>query len=138
MELKQFLLDLDFEEEQIEECIDLEQEEFFDLEYNSSIYQENLVFMKTEFDDYFILQMFSIFSSVFMCSDFKEMLDNIKNQFNTDMWGTLIQYEWNETGESSVFELMDTLEIGYFEANLPIVCNKVRSLWVSDYSDEEL
>lgn len=46
------------------------------------------------------------YNAVFMRRDFGEMLNQIEKQFETDMWGTLIQYEWNETGESSVFYLM--------------------------------
>ena len=117
---------------------DMELADEYDIELNGSIYEKNITLLKDEFDDEFIVDMFLCYNEVLLCSDFAEMLHLIKKQFDTDMWGTLIQYEWNETGESSVFHLMDVLEVDYFAAHLAEVCDKVRSLWVNDYGDDEL
>lgn len=78
------------------------------------------------------------YNSVLLRSDFGEMIDQIKKQRDTGMWETLIQYEWNETGESSAFHLMAVFEIDYFESHLAAVCDKVHSLWINDYGDAEL
>ncbi len=123
----------------IDDCrFDFELIDEDDIECFDNLYKNNISTLKEEFDDGFILDMFVVYNTVFMRSDFEEMICQIEEQFDTDMWGTLIQYEWYETGESSVFKLMDNLEIGYFESNLADVCAKVRSVWVSDYGDDEL
>ena len=110
----------------------------YDIESNGSIYEKNITLLKDEFDDCFIVDMFLYYNDVLLRSDFEEKLRQIEKQFDTDMWGTLIQYEWSEKGESSVFYLMDVLNVGYFEAHLAEVCDKVRSLWVADYGEDEL
>ena len=117
---------------------DMELTDEYDIELNGSIYEKNITLLKDEFDDEFIVDMFLCYNAVLLRSDFAERLHLIKKQFDTDMWGTLVQYEWNETGGSSVFHLMDFLEVGYFEAHLAEVCDKVRSLWVADYGEDEL
>ena len=132
-----FLTNLGFGEV-LQEEFSLEDSDFYDIEMYEDIYSENIEVMKDEFDDGFIIEMFLAFNTVFMRSDFSEMLDQIREQFGTDMWSTLIAYEWNEKGNSSIFELMDNLMIGYFEANISEVCKRVRSVWVNDYGDSEL
>ena len=134
----EFLTKLGFGEI-IDDCrFDVELINEDDIECFDDLYKENISTLKDEFDDEFILDMFVVYNTIFMRSDFEEMIRQIKKQFDTNMWGTLIQYEWYETGESSVFSLMNNLKIGYFDANLAEVCNKVRSLWVNDYGDDDL
>lgn len=122
----------------LEEEFDLEDDDAYDIEYFGDIYRKNIEEMKGEFDDSFIIEMFSCFNNVFRCSDFCEKLGQIRKQFNTHMWSTLIAYEWDTTKESSVFKLMDSLVIGDFEANLGEICERVRAVWVNDYGDSEL
>ena len=132
-----FLTKLGFDDVLTEE-FSLEDSDFYEIELYEDIYSNNIKKMKDEFDDSFIIEMFVSFNPVFMRSDFGEKLDQIEKQFDTDMWSTLIQYEWNETRNSSIFELMDNLMVGYFEANVGEVCERVRAIWVNDYGDSEL
>ncbi len=109
-----------------------------DFDFFGDQFEENISILREEFDDEFIVAMFVDYTPVFMRDDFSEMLSQIEKEFNTDMWGSLIQYEWNTTGESSIFDLMDVLEIGYFDSHLSEVCNKIRSIWESDYGEDEM
>lgn len=109
-----------------------------DLELYASIYTANINAMKETFDENFILDMLLLYTDVFTYDDFCDKLNRIQNCFNTDMWSSLIQYEWNNYGESSVFELMDCLKTAYFENHLVEVCKKVRNRWIEDYGEGEL
>lgn len=84
----------------------------------ADVYAKNIGAIKDEFSDDFVVGMFLCFNTVFMRSDFCEMLDQVREQFGTDLWSEQIEYEWSSTGESAVFELMDSLEIGSFEQRL--------------------
>ena len=108
-----------------------------DFDFFSDQFEKNITILQDEFDDEFIVAMFVHYNPVFMRGDLSEKLSQIEKEFDTDMWGSLIQYEWNTTGESSIFYLMDVLEIGYFDSHLPEVCNKVRSIWENDYGEDE-
>ena len=123
------IIDNDFHLEDIDEDV---------IELYADLFEKNISILRDELDDEFIVEMFVYYNSVFMRVDFSEIIGRIKKEFDTDMWGTMIQYEWNETGESSVFYLLDALSIGYFDSNLSEVCSKVRSTWVNDYGDAEL
>lgn len=107
-----------------------------DFDFFSDQFEKNISILQNDFDDEFIVAMFVHYNPVFMRSNFGEMLSQIEKEFDTDMWGSLIQYEWHTTGASSVFYLMDVLEIGYFDLHLPEVCNKVRSIWDNDYGED--
>ena len=133
----EFLTDLGFGEI-IENEFSIEDSNDYDIEHYGNIYRKNIMMMKDEFDDYFIVEVFLYYNTVLMRSDFCEMLNSVKMQMDTDMWSTLIVYEFNETGESSVFSLMDNLTVGYFDANLENICKKVRAVWIEDYGDSEL
>lgn len=122
----------------LEEEFDLEDHDAYDIEHDGDIYSKNIEEMKGEFDDSFIIDMFLCFNSVLMHPDFCDKLGQIRKQFNTHMWSNLISNEWYETGESSIFKLMNSLEIGDFEANLGEICERVRAVWVNAYGDSEL
>ena len=133
----EFLTNLGFRET-IDNDFPLEDIDDDVIELYADLFEKNISILRDELDDEFIVEMFVYYNSVFMRVDFSEIIGRIKKEFDTDMWGTMIQYEWNETGESSVFYLLDALSIGYFDSHLSEVCSKVRSTWVNDYGDAEL
>lgn len=134
-QIKAFLMEQGFDEARIEEYVSLDD---CCLDSCAELYAEHLGLMREEFDDWFVLQMFSMYTGVFMRTDFAQQLEAVRRQFDTDMWATLIQYEWSQTGESAVFGLMDDLSVGGFEAGLKEVCANARSLWVQDYGEDDL
>ena len=133
----EFLTNLGFRET-IDNDFPLEDIDDDVIELYADLFEKNISILRDELDDEFIVEMFVYYNSVFMRVDFSEIIGRIKKEFDTDMWGTMIQYEWNETGESSVFYLLDALSIGYFDSHLSEGCSKVRSTWVNDYGDAEL
>lgn len=132
-----FLSDLGFGDV-IKEQFSIEDSDRFDIEGFGDNYRKNIDAMKDEFDDSFIVDCFLSFNTVLMRGDFCQMLEMVKNEFGTDMWGTLIAYEWTETGNSSIMELMDSLEVGRFESELANACETARSVWINDYGDGDL
>lgn len=122
-----------FKETQIDDSIVPENYHYYDVDCCEGIYKSILSFMKTDFDDWFTLSMFATYPGMFMSSGVVDDLLAIKTYFNSDMWSTYIQYEFSETGTSSVFELMDTLLVGGFEAEMENVCEEVKTFWEKDY-----
>lgn len=131
--IKEILLAEGFCEELIDENILPESYQLYDIDSCESIYVSILSFMREDFDDWFILAMFATYPAQFMSSSQIDNLLSIKAYFNSDMWSTYIQYEFSETGSSSIFELMDCMIVGEFEERLADTCEKVKSLWISDY-----
>ena len=122
-----------FNETRIADAILPENYHYYDLDCCEEIYKSILSFMKTDFDDWFILAMFSAYPGMFMSSGVVDDLLAIKTYFNSDMWSTYIQYEFSETGTSSAFELMDSLLVGVFEAEMEKVCETIKTFWEKDY-----
>jgi len=136
--IKEFLLSEGYKENLINEYIMPENYYSYDLDYCENIYRKNLSFMRKDFDDSFILEMLSRYSGQFMSSSLFSRLSAVKLQFGTDMWATLIQYEFAETGTSTIFDLMDSLVVREFESELKKACEKIRTIWLDSYGDLDL
>jgi len=125
-----FLKEIGFDHELVEDLVESRGVEIYkDVESYKEQIISRIEKMRGEFDDEFIIDMFLFYDTVFINGGFCEKLEKIREQFNTPMWSEAIQYEWATTGESSVFDLMDVWEIGYFEKNLEAVCQKVWSVY---------
>lgn len=131
--IKEFLLAQGYSENLIDKHIPPENYLFFDLEYCEGIYRSNLAFMQKDFDEWFVIEMLAQYSCVFMSSSLQDKLQLARAAFGTDMWSSFVQYEYDHTGHSTLFELIDSLVIGAFETKLANVCKKIRSLWEEDY-----
>ena len=132
--IRDFLIEEGFDKALIDDSISPDNYGIYDLESCESVYTSIFSFMREDFDDWYILAMFTLYSGVFLSGSCIDKLGAVKVQFASDMWATYMQYEFSERGISSIFELMDSLVIGEFEAEKANVCDKVKSVWLSDYS----
>ena len=131
---KTFLASLGFEDIFSEKC-DFNGITALDYEIYGDIYRKNIEVMKVEFHYEFIVDMFLIFNTVFMRSDFNERLESIHRKLDTSLWSELIENEWNTTGDSSIFHLMDLMVSHQFEENIGQICERVCSIWKSQYEE---
>lgn len=132
--IKDALIAEGFSEKLINEKFSLDNYHLYDLDSCESIYVSIVSFMREDFDDWFILEMFASYPAQFMSSSRIDDLLSIKACFNSDMWSTYIQYEFSETGISSIFELMDCMVVGEFEEKLEETCKKVKAIWVNGHT----
>ncbi len=80
------------------------------------------------FDKYFILDMIMTYSHNFNETDLKDKLEQVRECFDSDFWFKYMYFEWDEKGYSSIFELIDVLEIGYFEKHLKEICDRLKNI----------
>lgn len=91
--------------------------------------KENIRYMKdNHFEKYFVLDMVMTYPHQFNGRYLKDKLMKVKECFDTDFWFEYMYFEWDETGYSSIFELFDVLEIGYFEKHVLNICNKLKNI----------
>lgn len=133
--IKDFLISEGFEDELIESYVPSDICNLCSLYLHKDQCASLFSFMRAEeFDDWFILVMFSKHKAVFECSESIDRLLAVKEHFNNfDLWYLYIEGEYDKTGTSSVFEHLMPCRINDFKAKIAEICENVKSVFVDAY-----